>query len=213
MKKKQFGFTILELLIVMTIMVIIVTISIVNHHKMGRHIQLENTAYNIAITIREAQVYGIHKKVREAAIPVFGASYRYGVYFNRTNSVPGISNNQFIIYLDRENDADNQFTDLGSLNCTGVVNDECYSQILLTAGNHISGIYFYESGGWNSSNKDSADISFMRPNPDAQILNEDGEVRAKVRVVIQDKFQEITRCIDIGVAGSISVRANENCDV
>lgn len=210
-KKSQNGFTLLELLVVITIMIIIFSTSIMSYDKMGQRIELENAAYNLAITVREAQSYGINKRARTIGNPDFGENYRYGVYFDITGMVSGISDTKFIIYLDRPDplDEDNKFTSAGGSNCTGSINDECYSQVLLTRGTHITDIYLYGGTGWETTHN-SVDISFVRPNPDAEIIDSIDDRKSRARIILQNRGENAYYCVEIGTAGDISIKGGAN---
>ena len=71
------GFTLIELLAVTAILTIITSIVIVNNGRFGGVILLENLAYDIALSIREAQVYGI--SVRQFGSGNFDVGY--GMHF------------------------------------------------------------------------------------------------------------------------------------
>ena len=57
--KKGRGFTLIELLVVTAIIVVVSSVMLVNNNRFGGIVQLENLAYDIALTIRQAQIYGI----------------------------------------------------------------------------------------------------------------------------------------------------------
>jgi len=72
------GFTLIELLAVMGIIVIISTVVLASNTKFGGAVVLQNLAYDIALSIRQAQVYGI--AVRGAGASNFNAGY--GMHFD-----------------------------------------------------------------------------------------------------------------------------------
>ena len=75
------GFTLIELLVVVAIIVIVSASILANGRKYGGEIQLQNLAYDMALSIRQAQVYGI-------SVRLSGASYTsgYGIYVNAVSS-------------------------------------------------------------------------------------------------------------------------------
>ncbi len=73
------GFTLIELLVVTAILVVISGLILADNTRFGGAILLKNLAYDIGLSIREAQVYGI--SVRRFGEGNFGAGY--GVYFSR----------------------------------------------------------------------------------------------------------------------------------
>jgi prepilin-type N-terminal cleavage/methylation domain-containing protein len=53
------GFTLIELLVVCSIVIILSTLILIDNNKFGGDVTLENLAYDIALTVRQTQVYGI----------------------------------------------------------------------------------------------------------------------------------------------------------
>jgi prepilin-type N-terminal cleavage/methylation domain-containing protein len=60
---KQEGFTLLELLVVIALMMIIYAMTLTNYNGLNKNIDVQNTAYDVALAIRETQLYGINKKL------------------------------------------------------------------------------------------------------------------------------------------------------
>ena len=71
------GFTLVELLVVMGIFVVITGLILADNNRFGGAILLENLAYDVALSVRQAQVYGI--SVRQFETVSFQVSY--GMYF------------------------------------------------------------------------------------------------------------------------------------
>lgn len=78
------AFTLVELLVVVAIIIIISGVMLANVNKFGGQTLLQNLAYDIALSVREAQVYGI-------AVQSTGTSGSltpgYGMYFSMTDPV------------------------------------------------------------------------------------------------------------------------------
>ena len=72
------GFTLMELLVVTAILVLVTGLMLANNRHFGGRILLENLAYDIALSVRQAQVYGI--SVRQFETGTFEIAY--GAYFN-----------------------------------------------------------------------------------------------------------------------------------
>ena len=211
--KKTKGFTLIELLVVVAILIIMTSVSMFNYDEFGKFTELENDTYLLALSIREAQVYGVNKRSREATKIEFGESYSYGVYFNTitgAGSVDGVDSTKFILYVNglRSDStvADLKFTSQGATNCTGDGKDECFSQIEFKKGNKIKELKVYKNGGW-SNNVGEIDIRFKRPNPDAIIKSGDDSC-GRARIIIEDKFSTFEKCVEIGSAGDISIRSD-----
>jgi prepilin-type N-terminal cleavage/methylation domain-containing protein len=76
------GFTLIELLVVTAILVIVSGLVLANHSRFGGKILLQNLAYDMALSVRQAQVYGI--SVRQFGAGTYSAGY--GIRFS--TSVP-----------------------------------------------------------------------------------------------------------------------------
>jgi type II secretory pathway pseudopilin PulG len=72
------GFTIMELVAVMGIIVVVSAVTLANNARFGGSVLLQNLAYDMALSIRQAQVYGI--AVRNYGSGNFSALY--GMHFD-----------------------------------------------------------------------------------------------------------------------------------
>ena len=77
---RQHGFSLVELITVTGVIVILSSIVLANNNKFGGAIQLRNLAYDLALTIREAQTYGISVRKFGSGVGQFGGGY--GMYFD-----------------------------------------------------------------------------------------------------------------------------------
>ncbi len=75
------SFTLIELLVVISIFVIITVSIFLNYPKYGSVLSLKKTGQEIALSVREAQVYALSVKSAESDADVFPG---YGVYFTLT---------------------------------------------------------------------------------------------------------------------------------
>lgn len=76
--QSQRGFSLMELIVVTGILTLITGLMLMNNNKFGGVILLENLAYDVALSMREAQVYGI--SVRQFGAGNFDVGY--GVHFD-----------------------------------------------------------------------------------------------------------------------------------
>ncbi len=91
------GFTLIELLVVFFVSSVVATVVMTNFGDFTSETEFENEALNIALTIRQAQVYGISAKETTT-----GFNTEYGVVFNKStpssftlNTFRDIDNNKF----------------------------------------------------------------------------------------------------------------------
>lgn len=76
------GFTLIELIAVTAVISLISGLLLVSNSTFGGKVLLENLAYDIALSIRQAQVYGI--SVQRFSTNTFSAAY--GVHLDRTSA-------------------------------------------------------------------------------------------------------------------------------
>lgn len=162
-KNQQHGFTLVELLVTITIFTILTGVVLFSQSKFNSSVLLTNLAYDTALTIRQAQNYGIN--VKEFTGGSGGKFLPYGVHFDKKES-----SKSFILFADL-NYVEGVLTltpydgVLGS--CDGRVG--CVNRYNIPGGNKISDICVVQSGSETCTPVDVLDILFQRPNPDARI--------------------------------------------
>jgi prepilin-type N-terminal cleavage/methylation domain-containing protein len=85
------GFTIIELIVVVTIFLVIASVTILSQRSFDNSILIDNLAYEIALAVREAQVYGVSTRGIEADF-----TYSYGVHFDEAEP------NRFVLFADSD---------------------------------------------------------------------------------------------------------------
>ncbi len=145
------GFTVVELLVVMSIFTVITTLILVSSSKFNSDTAVKNLAYDIALIIRQAQVYGI--SAREFGVGSGSFNYRYGIHFNASNP------DTIIMYAD--SNANNTYD--------GVL--EQVDVYTLKNGNTVSSLCVTPPSGPAICGPTitRVDLLFKRPNPDALI--------------------------------------------
>lgn len=146
---KSAGFTLIELMVTTGIMVVISTAVLVNNSAFGGTVNLRNLAYDVALTIRQAQVYGV-------SVKRFGSSfgYGYGVHFATSDS------GEFILFADINDD--------GVYTTGEIVTPP--SPYAFARGYTITDVRAGSAGGMcTGTSVATLDIVFKRPEPDARI--------------------------------------------
>lgn len=189
-KNKTLGFTLIELLVSLAIIVLITSIVLVNHTRFSGSIFLGNLAYDIALSIREAQIYGL--SVRE-----FDSSFDlgYGVHFDISQ------NSSFFIFADLNR---NQRYDSP---------DDIVEQFTITRRNSISklcatlpGVAGVEVCSDAGSNPVTViDVAFNRPNPEAIIKDGSGTTYKEAVIYIMSDEGDM-RSVLVESTGQISVQ-------
>jgi prepilin-type N-terminal cleavage/methylation domain-containing protein len=153
--KNGAGFTLVELLVVTGIIVVISTIVLVDNNRFGGAVLLENLAYNVALSVRQAQVYGI--SVERFGANTFNAGY--GVHFDLS------SPNTYVLFAD--------VASKGTFNPTSD-GSEIVQTTTISTGYSIYDLCVTAVSDelCNSSSPGAAtkiDVLFRRPEPDAFI--------------------------------------------
>jgi prepilin-type N-terminal cleavage/methylation domain-containing protein len=192
---KNAGFTLVELLVTITIFVILTGVVLFSQSRFNSTIFLTNLAYDTALTIRQAQTFGINIKEFNGASKFLP----YGVHFDIDHP------DSFILF------ADNTYEDLDNpgegkyKGDPGVCEVEkgCVTRYNITRGNKIGDLCIDA----NTCGLSSIDIVFIRPNPDAIIrssrsgsLNSESEGR-----VILTAPDGSTRTVRVSQTGLIEI--------
>lgn len=147
--KQTRGFTLIELLVVMAIMAIVSTVILSGNAKFGGIISLRNLAYDVALTMREAQTYGISaRRFSSGGVTTFSPGY--GVH------IGGAPATQYILFAD---------TNESGRYDTG----EATETFTISNGFQISGLCVTPAVGAEVCGQSSLDVVFYRPEPDASI--------------------------------------------
>ncbi|HEY4505352.1 MAG TPA: type II secretion system protein [Candidatus Paceibacterota bacterium] len=161
------GFTLIEMLVSVTIAGLIMAVILFNYSFFTDSLSLNAAEQEMTISIRQAQAYGL--TVREV-IPgggQFGSAY--GVHFDPNNDPEAY-------YIFADINGDKKYT-VGS-GC-GSGNTECIKKFILRNNIQITGICDQSSCPPEASVR-TMDVTFLRPNPDASIyfMNNGGQIKA-----------------------------------
>ena len=148
--EKQRGFTLAELIVVTGILVLITGVMLANNARFGGAILLENLAYDVALSVRKAQVYGI--AVRRFGQTNFSAGY--GMHFSI--DTPAV----YVLFADTSPPGTGDGIYQSS-------QGELVEEVTMQRGFYVSGLFVGPESSEVSI--DSLDILFRRPEPDAFI--------------------------------------------
>lgn len=201
------GFTLIEMMVSLVIFAAISGVVLLNYNGFNSRILLSNLTYDIALSIRQSQVFGIGVREYASETPPFGI-------FLIEDSTDG-STNHYVFYSDLGNPGDNAYADPTGTNCS---NPECLDRYVLQKGNKVSSFCI-----WNGASSicspdlpgpeslDSLSILFRRPNPDARFFAVCGggacSIAApdKATLTISDPSSSISKMITVLNTGQISV--------
>ncbi len=163
-KRATRGFTLVELLISVSIMGLITGIVVFNQGEFSDNIALSNVVNEMELQIREAQVYGTGVREFSPGTNEFDAAY--GVSFNIGSA--GASNSSYISFADRG--LQNGYFNTPA-SCQPGPSSECIRVHNLTRNNIITDLCVIQSNNSTVCNPTVArvDITFNRPDPVAKI--------------------------------------------
>ena len=195
------GFTLIELLVSIGIVSVILTVVVLNQSTYTDGAALTNLADEISSTISQAQAYGIGVREVSTGSSEFNASY--GV----TMSLLDSGSNTAYIYVA---DLNGNKIYTGNWSCDTA---ECLSKVNITRGNVIADICVIKTSGSDQCNSaERADVSFARPNTEAQIklFNNGGQPLNEsnlkgIRIELKSP-RGLTRSVTVYTTGQISTQ-------
>jgi prepilin-type N-terminal cleavage/methylation domain-containing protein len=182
------GFTLIELLVVMAIMALLMGVIIDSHSKFGGKILLRTLTFDTALTIRQAQTYGISVRQSTSGSSAFIAGY--GVQFK--SSTP----TQFILFSDVS----------GNDGIYSAGADTAIQTFSISRGYTINRLCTITSGT-ETCGATQLDLVFRRPEPDAEIRinNVSSTIYQKARIEMKSPRGDLQSII-VEVSGQISIQ-------
>jgi prepilin-type N-terminal cleavage/methylation domain-containing protein len=184
-RRLKAGFTFVEMLISMSIVVLFSTIILANQRRFESSLTTKSLAYEVALVFRQAQVFSL-------AVRGSGSSFEvaHGVHFDQ--STP----DAFFLYVDED---DNARYDSGT--------DTVIERFSLRSGSQIADLCV-ESASPRCA-LESLDVVYERPDPDANITSFDGVTRrtrhSDASVRIRSRYG-VERVVRVTLPGQISVQ-------
>lgn len=206
-QKATAGFSLLEMLVTVSIFVILSTTLLVSYSGINKHLNVDTLTHQVGQWVRDAQVSAM--SVRSAANAA-GTYAGFGVHFDFAQK------GKFTYFADING---NRRYDDGGAACGNMANIECENEIFLSQGNTIFSLCGNTADAGavytvNCVNPNAAssvfDIVFTRPDPDARIsgdLNGAGfpKTYSSARITITS-LKGYRRTVEVWVTGQISVQ-------
>ncbi len=149
------GFTLVELMVSIGIFAMMTALVVAKYSNFNGSVLMTNLAYDVALTIRTAQTYGLSVKNNDPSNSDLSSSFKYGygVHFDTR----GNANKQIILFADKN--GDQQYSGIGeNISIYNVKRGATINKLCANVGC---------SGGPN--NTKDLDIIFIRPDPKAII--------------------------------------------
>jgi prepilin-type N-terminal cleavage/methylation domain-containing protein len=213
------GFTLIELLVAMSVFLVITALTLANYPKFNSQTAIAGLAQQVAISIREAQVYGVAVKnssstASAAAINVYPA---YGIFFASpiANTTYG-GETSYSVFFDRTTSTgpgpyfrplgDDYFTDSAEL----------VETVRIQNGNKIINICGVKVGENTCTDATAVNIVFRRPNPDAIIKIVTDPVTwpftsptlyecSRVDITLQSRDNSTTKKVQVYASGQVNI--------
>jgi len=187
------GFSLVELVVVAGIITLLSMALITKQNKFDSTILLRGLAYEVALSIRQAQIYGLSIKESAQGSGNFGVGY--GIHFSSANQT------SYILFAD--------------VNGNAVYDGESESVEVFTVrrGYRIaSACATLSSGAERCAPGElvSLSVAFKRPDPDSLIRSDiAGETYGSARIVILAPDGTSSRTVSVESTGQIAVEQTE----
>lgn len=184
------------------IFLIITTVTLLRQSKFSSDLLITNLAYEVALTIREAQVYGIGSRVADTDNPS-RVRVGYGVHFAQQ------PNDSYSIFINEPN-VEGEFDDFLFNQDT----EEVFDTVDITRDQSIRRFCVSNGAAYLCSDDvdddiDWLDISFVKPNPDAHIWagqsGESGNVYSNAVIVVESSLGDKCRAVYVSSVGQMYV--------
>jgi prepilin-type N-terminal cleavage/methylation domain-containing protein len=183
----QAGITLIEVMVSIAIFAIVTSIVLFNYSTFNANILVTNLAYEIALAVRQAQVYGLSVKTETSSTE----TYAYGIYVSVDDS------KNIYLYADKGGVIGFDIDDID--NC-GDPDSEC--QEIFTIRGDVS----IDSLVVDNSDVNRLDIIFKRPNPEALIYGDTDDRKQWAEIRIVSGRTGKSKAINVNITGQISVQ-------
>ena len=205
----QAGFSLVEFIVVLVIFAIMSTVSIFNYNGYRQSIQETNISQDIALSIRQAQVYGISSSDRI----VGDESIDPEDLFSFNESIPDITQDRSIrgVAIDSANESIIIFEDLNRnfvYNSSGPNPDRIIdSRTILTGNIEILGVDLCNTNpNCGNVETDMVHIAFQRPYSDAYISLDGSVGNYDFASILIGESTPYNKYIELNAIGNISVK-------
>lgn len=154
------GFTLVELMVSVAIFAMMTALVVVKYGSFNQSVLLTNLAYDVALTIRTAQTYGLSVKAPTDSSPTFSSAYGVTIGTDTIACAGANSDSQQFLMF-----ADTYPSSTGNAICDS--NDILTSTYAIKRGGSVSQVC--AGAGSCTLGAGRLDITFKRPDPHATI--------------------------------------------
>ncbi len=212
-KNKKSGFSIIEFIVVMSIFAIMSGVSLFNYNEYRNKIEEMNIAQDIALSVRQAQLYGISASNRDVG-QSFEDTQDESDFFS--TSVVDITNNTSIrgVAFDAQNKKITLFEDVNQNNTYNSGVDRILDERQVLSSRVSIKTCLSDSGVPSNfatcplvdDSSNLVNVTFQRPYPDAYIVYEgDSYTHLRLGIFTNDEDIEPSSYILIDPSGHVSV--------
>jgi prepilin-type N-terminal cleavage/methylation domain-containing protein len=202
------AFTLIELLVVIAIFTIITSIAIFDQGKLNSQVLLTNLTYDTALSIREAQSYGVG--VRQADPNNLSGNFQsgVGVFFDTNPSGIDLSDNQSVIIFNNPNST----IDNPDVTFSSESNRLREYHFQNQRGNYIYAICQNPSDCLGQTTHPRLRIMFFRPNPEPVFyLNDDPDpTTGPFYIVLRSADASLCSVIVVNSSGQVNIEGNDS---
>lgn len=187
-KRSTSGFSLVEFIVIISIFSVMAGISLFNYSGFNTNVSLNNLAHDIALTIRQAQVYGISAtEAGSSLVQIRGVHFTYG---------NGQYAPTFRIFVDADGNSNSVIFNTPP--------DVVLDDVSITTNDIISVIEYGSSPSATAVCTNDFVIAFQRPNPDPLIFC--GQTPSQfARITVQSGNGQRIQYIEIWPTGQIVV--------
>jgi prepilin-type N-terminal cleavage/methylation domain-containing protein len=203
------GFSLVEMVVVIGIVVVITGVVLANLPRFRSNISLDLIAQDVAITVRQAQVFGLGS--RQFAADKFPA---YGIHFKSIGGLTPSPQAGRVITLFADNNNQDGFYNTGdSCQSSTESGTECVQEFHLEGGVVVDSLC--TGGGQQLS---ELGIVFERPKPEPKfsgVLLESTTLLFDddyVKIVLRSERDNRTKTVIVRPTGQIEVSSEQTCD-
>ncbi|MCA9352052.1 type II secretion system protein [Patescibacteria group bacterium] len=203
----QAGFSLVEFVVVLVIFSIMSSVSIFNYNRYRDLVQETNVSQDIALSIRQAQVYGLSSTDRIVGDDTIDPED----LFSYNESIPDITEDRSVrgLYIDPDNESLTIFEDLNrNLRYDSATDRVIDTRSILSGNVEILGVDLCD-GSPNCGNieTDPVNIAFKRPYPDAYISDTGSYAMYDfASILIGSSTEAYNVYIEVNSIGNITVK-------